>query len=82
MSRLIALDPDSCQDPESEGQQYGYCVFEELPNISMIRKVSPKADITLNEITASSADSGIHLKLNVTMKGCASCNKMIPSGKE
>ena len=31
MSRLTTIDPDTCQDPEPEGQDYGYCVFEELP---------------------------------------------------
>ena len=56
MSRLI----NTCQDLKPEGQEYGYCIFEELPYISMIRKVSPKANITLNDIMASSADSGIY----------------------
>ena len=66
MSRLITIDPDTCQHLEPEGQEYGYCVYEELPNISTIGKVSPKTDVTLNEITASSADSGTNLKLNIT----------------
>ena len=66
MSRLIVIEPDTCQDPEPEGQDYGYCVFEELPNVSMIRKVSPKADITLNEITVSLVESGTDLQLNIT----------------
>ena len=29
MSRLIVINPDTCQDPEPEGHEYGYCVFEE-----------------------------------------------------
>ena len=36
MSRLIAIDPDTCQDMEPKGQEYGYWVFEELSNISKI----------------------------------------------
>ena len=66
MSRLIAINCDTCQDPEPEGQGYRYSVFEELPNISTIKKVLPKADITLNEIMVSLVDSGTNLKLNVT----------------
>ena len=50
MSRLIVINLDTCMDPEPEGQEYGYCVFEELHNISTISKVSLKADLTLNEI--------------------------------
>ena len=69
MSRLITMDPDTCQDLEPEDQDYGYCVFEELPNISMIRKVPPKANITLNEIMVSSANSDTNLKLNITCEG-------------
>ena len=59
-SRLIAIYPNTCQDSEPEGQEYGYCVFEELPNVSMI-----EADITLNEITVPLAESGTDLKLNI-----------------
>ena len=66
MSRLIAIYPVTCQDLLPEGQGKGYCVFEEIPNISMIKKVSPKADITLNEITVSLVDSDTNLKLNMT----------------
>ena len=66
MIRLIAINPDTCQYPEPEGQEYGYCVFEELPNVSTIKKVSPKANITLNEVMVSSADSGTDMKLNIT----------------
>ena len=82
MSRPIAINLDTCQDSEPEGQECGYCIFEELPNISTIRKMSMKADITLNEITVCLADSDTNLELHVTKKGCASCNKMIPSVKE
>ena len=63
MSRRITIDPDICQDPEPEGEEYGYCVFEEVPIISTIRKVPPKTYITLNEITASSG--GLLYKLEV-----------------
>ena len=65
MSRLITINPDTCQDLEPKGQKYEYCVFKELPNFSTIRKVSLKTDVTLNEITATLADSGTSLKLNM-----------------
>ena len=35
MSRLIVIDPDTYQDLKPEGQEYGYCMFEELPNVSL-----------------------------------------------
>ena len=38
MNRLIAINPDTYQDPEPEGQEYGYCIYEELPNVSVIEK--------------------------------------------
>ena len=63
MNSLIAIDPDSCQDPEPEGQEYGYCVLEELPNVPMIKKVLPKTDVTLNEIIVSLTDSGADLEV-------------------
>ena len=66
MSRLTVIDPDTCQGPEPKGQEYGYCVFQELPNASMIKKVLLKAIITLNEISNSSLDSGTDLQLNIT----------------
>ena len=28
MSRLIAANPDMCQDPEAKCQEYGYCIVE------------------------------------------------------
>ena len=66
MSRLITNNPDTCQDPEPEGQEYESCAFDELPNISTIRKVSLKTNVTLNEIRASSVDSATNMKLNMT----------------
>ena len=64
MSRLIAIDPDTYQDPKPEGQEHEYCAFEELPNISKIKKVSPKANATLHETMVSSVDSGTNFKYN------------------
>ena len=69
MSRLIVINPDMCQDPEPEGQEYGYYILEELPNVSTLRKVSSKVDITLNEITASLADPSADLWLGLTCEG-------------
>ena len=45
MGRVIVINPHTCQDPEPEGQEYGYCIFEELPNVSTIRKVFSKVDL-------------------------------------
>ena len=39
MSRLIVISPDTCQDPEPEDKEYGYCIFEELLDVSTIMKV-------------------------------------------
>ena len=36
VNRIIAIDPDTCQDLKPEGQEYGYCVFAELPDVSLI----------------------------------------------
>ena len=66
ISRLIAIDPDTCQDPVADGQEYEYYMFDELPNFSMVKKVLPMANVTLNEITVSSAGPGADLKLNMT----------------
>ena len=66
MSWLIIFYPDSSQDPEHESQEYGYCIFEKLPNISLIKKVSSKVNINLNEITFSSKDPNANLHLGVT----------------
>ena len=63
MSRLIDIDPDTCQDPQPEAQVYWYSVFEELPNISTIRKVSQNTNINMNEIKASTVDSDTNVKL-------------------
>ena len=68
MRRLIVIDPNTCQDPDPEGQDYGYCIFEELPNASMIKKVSSKASVNLNEIMVFLADSNTDLHLSITHK--------------
>ena len=47
MSRLIVIDLNICQDPGPEGQENRYCIFGELPNVSMTKKVSSKVDVTL-----------------------------------
>ena len=46
MSRIIVINPDTCQDPEPEGHEYGYCVFEELPNVSTKKRVPSTVDVT------------------------------------
>ena len=35
MSRLIEIDPQVQQEPEPEGYEFGYCTFDDLPNIEV-----------------------------------------------
>ena len=78
---MAAINHGTCQDSEPEDQEYGYCVFEELSHVSMRKKVSPKADITLTEISLL---NGLWYRLEVkyNMKCCASYNKRITSVNE
>ena len=46
MSRLIEIDPQVQQEPEPEGYEFGYCIFDNLPNIEVTNIES-----TLNSIT-------------------------------
>ena len=82
MCRLIVINPGTCQDPEPEGHEYGYCIFEELPNVSTIKKVSLKANVTLNEAMVSSADSGTDLQLNITHERLCQLQQEDPFWKE
>ena len=43
MSRFIEIDPDMYQDPEPEDQEYGYCVFKQLPSVSTVQNVPNRA---------------------------------------
>ena len=45
MSRLFKLDPDVCQEPEPEGQEYGYCILEQLPSVSTVQRVLHKSKL-------------------------------------
>ena len=36
LSRLIEFSPESQQEAEPEGYEYGYCIFEELPPITSV----------------------------------------------
>ena len=63
MSRLIVINPDTCQDPEPEGQEYWYFIFEELPNISVTKILISKSNITLNEMMLPSSHSDIDLNI-------------------
>ena len=38
MSRLITIDPNIQLDPELEGHEFGYFVFESSPNIDTAPK--------------------------------------------
>ena len=35
MSRLIEIDPQSEQEPEPKGYEFGYYAFDNLPNIEV-----------------------------------------------
>ena len=68
MIKLIAVNPDTCQDQEPEGLEYGYCIFEELPNVFMTKKVSSRVNVTLNKTMVSSVDLSTELQLSITCK--------------
>ena len=46
MSRLIEIDPQVQQEPEPEGYEFGYYIFDNLPNIEVT-----DIESTLNSIT-------------------------------
>ena len=46
MSRLIEIDSQVQQEPEPEGYEFGYNVFDNLPNIEVT-----KIELTINTIT-------------------------------
>ena len=46
MSRLIEIDPQVQQEPEPEGYEYGYYVFDSLPDIKVT-----DTQLTINSIT-------------------------------
>ena len=50
MIGLVGLDPNVCQDLKLEGQQYGYCVVEELSSVYIVQKVIQGVTMTVNEI--------------------------------
>ena len=77
MSRLIVVDPDICQDLKPESQEYGYCIFEELPNFSTAKKVSWKVDVTPNEVTISLVNLNTDLQLDVTHKELYQLKKIL-----
>ena len=69
MSRLVELDPEIFQNSESEGQEYRCCTFEELHSISTAQKVPQEANMTVNEVNTSSADSSKYMKLGMMHRG-------------
>ena len=46
MSRLIEIDPQSEQEPEPKGYEFGYYIFDNLPNIEV-----HDTEMTINSIT-------------------------------
>ena len=78
MSRLVELDPDVCQDPEPEGQAYGYCVFKQLLNVPTVQKMPLKDGTIINEIITSPAESAVDLKLNITHEGMCQLQQRVP----
>ena len=46
MSRLIEIEPQSEQELEPKGYEFGYYVFHNLPNIEMY-----DIEVTINSIT-------------------------------
>ena len=58
--RICELDLDVRQGHGSEGQEYEYCIFEQLPSVSTIQKVPHKATMTVNEVNIYPTDAAIH----------------------
>ena len=46
MSRLIEIDSQVQQEPELEGYEFGYCIFDNLPDIEV-----SDIELTINSIT-------------------------------
>ena len=46
MSRLIKLDPDIQSDPETDGHEFSYYIFDTLLNISAV----PKEEVIVNMV--------------------------------
>ena len=66
MCRLIGTNAETCQDLEPEGQEYGSCVFEELPNVTTMRKVPSNVRVAPDEIMVSSVDPSADLQVGIT----------------
>ena len=59
MSRLIELDPNVSQDPEPEGHEYGYYVFEQLSNVPTVQKVPQESNLEVHEIDISKSNVAV-----------------------
>ena len=69
MSRLIEFDTYVCQDSEHKGQEYGYCVFEQLPVVPTLQKMPPKDNTFINETDVPPTNSVVDFHLNITHEG-------------
>ena len=59
LSRLINLDLTEPNPPEIEGHQYGYAIFEPLPEIHISKKSIPKHSQTVTSIETSNHDNAM-----------------------
>ena len=74
----VEIDPDLCQDPKPEGQEYGYYVFKQLPNVPSVQKVPPKDNTIINKVNTSPAGSVVDLKLKITHEGMYQLQQRYP----
>ena len=65
MSRLVELDPNICQNCEPEGQEHEYCIFQQLPIVSTVQNWIHTANMTVNAIHTSPANTAIGLMLKI-----------------
>ena len=54
--------------PQPSGQEYGYCVFEQLPNVCTVQNILHKVNKNITEMNASPAASAVDMKLNITQE--------------
>ena len=81
ISWVVELESDMCQDPEPGCKEYGYYMFEQLHNVPTVQKLPPKDNTIPNEIDTFSAESAVHLKLNITHEGMCQLQQRDPFSK-
>ena len=55
------------KNPAPKGQEYRYCIFEQLPILSKVQNVPPKANTDVNEKSPSPTDFAADIEKNITL---------------